>query len=106
MLRRGLKVAKHRVVDCAAYQTEAQRFYANATNSLAAVLAGHWQSPHGVRPIPQQVVCFGDLLHEGRAATLEREYSQTWYCWNGFDPLQDEAERRGGVYLWTRREVL
>ncbi|WWD22814.1 hypothetical protein CI109_107308 [Kwoniella shandongensis] len=61
---------------------------------------------------PSHIILFGEVLSrqeviDGNDTSFKEElhrlgYSQAWYGWNGFDMLQDEAERRGGVHVWRR----
>ncbi|KAK8844635.1 hypothetical protein IAR55_006482 [Kwoniella newhampshirensis] len=63
--------------------------------------------------LPSHVILFGEVLErqeiiEGRPVSFQEElhrigYTEAWHGWNGFDLLQDEAERRGGVRVWRLR---
>ncbi|WVO17877.1 hypothetical protein L204_105575 [Cryptococcus depauperatus] len=77
------------------------------------------------RSYPSHVILFGELLHRrgtvsglsqgatptNTSTTQEQNksvkeeltglgYAQVWAMWNGFDMLQDEQERTGGVMVW------
>ncbi len=41
-----------------------------------------------------------------REALGELGYEEIWHGWNGFDLLQDEVERRGGVRIWRLDEAV
>ncbi|WWC66978.1 uncharacterized protein I206_100885 [Kwoniella pini CBS 10737] len=59
---------------------------------------------------PTHIIVFGELLNrsgsiEDRTVTVQEtlvglEYEQVWSRWNGFDILQDEDERKGGLQVW------
>ncbi|WRT63509.1 uncharacterized protein IL334_000414 [Kwoniella shivajii] len=59
---------------------------------------------------PSHLILFGELLDRsevisGKRISVQDEltnlgYKQIWYGWNGFDMLQDEDERRGGLTVW------
>ncbi|WVR03409.1 hypothetical protein IAU60_000400 [Kwoniella sp. DSM 27419] len=57
---------------------------------------------------PSHVLLFGELLKrtEGQSLINVQDalhamgYSEIWSGWNGFDLLQDEEKRRGGVRVW------
>ncbi len=62
--------------------------------------------------MPSHVVFFGELLDRTgrsqddrnvRSSLTRLGYSEKTSLWNGFDLLQDEEERRGGVRVWVRR---
>ncbi|WVW81638.1 hypothetical protein I302_103633 [Kwoniella bestiolae CBS 10118] len=59
---------------------------------------------------PSHLILFGEILgrletHKGVSSTVSDElvhlgYERVWYGWNGFDLLQDEDERKGGLTVW------
>ena len=65
--------------------------------------------------MPSHLIVFGELLDrkeetEDGVISVREElelqgYREVWHGWNGFDLLQDEAERRGGVRIWAVAEV-
>lgn len=65
---------------------------------------------------PSHLILFGEVLSRtettdrGEVVSVEQalqelEYEPVWYRWNGFDLVQDEAERRGGVHIWRLRHA-
>ncbi|WWC85658.1 uncharacterized protein L201_000524 [Kwoniella dendrophila CBS 6074] len=59
---------------------------------------------------PSHLIIFGELLDRSeiiqekqitvRDSLVGLGYKQVWYGWNGFDLLQDEDERKGGLTVW------
>lgn len=61
---------------------------------------------------PDTVVLFGEALSrshgDGTVKDLlqKQGFSQKWYGWNGFDLLQDEVRRNGGVYVYQDQHTV
>ncbi|OCF43763.1 hypothetical protein I317_02367 [Kwoniella heveanensis CBS 569] len=65
---------------------------------------------------PSHILLFGELLDmteytNGSSVSVSVEdalgqlgYSAVWSGWNGFDILQDEEKRRGGVQVWRLKQ--
>ncbi|RSH89462.1 glycosylphosphatidylinositol anchor biosynthesis [Saitozyma podzolica] len=64
---------------------------------------------------PSHLLLFGSVLDKTEIANKRgivdvRDslralgYREVWRGWNGFDLLQDEAERRGGVRIWAKEQ--
>ncbi|RXK36684.1 hypothetical protein M231_06071 [Tremella mesenterica] len=68
--------------------------------------------PHFDTTALSHIILFGELLERRdssqqddrtvRETLVRMGYEEVWQMWNGFDLLQDEPERRGGVRIWRR----
>jgi len=62
-----------------------------------------------LRRWPSHLVLFGALLEGKEGTEVEallrgKGYEEVWSGWNGFDLLQDDERRRGGVKVWGHVE--
>jgi phosphatidylinositol glycan class B len=108
-------------VDPRQHQTQQSLFYASPVSYFETVF------PYPPNPLhrvfdsqetpdhPSHLLLFGSVLDKTEIANKRgivdvRDslralgYREVWRGWNGFDLLQDEAERRGGVRIWAKEQ--
>lgn len=62
--------------------------------------AAHFYDRQMIRDDPEFLVIFGEAV---KRLDLSR-YDCVWSAWNGFDILQDDARRTGGVQVWRKND--
>lgn len=74
-------------------KTEVEEFYEGLSSDLELFLTNR-----GV--LPTHIVMFGDLYQaQSPDSQTTRTYRLVTSSWNGFDILQDDARRRGGIIV-------
>jgi hypothetical protein len=75
-------------------KTEVDSFYQDSSSSLDLLLEQR-------ENLPTQIVLFGALHRAQAPGTRVKELYEIVYSngWNGFDNLQDDGRRRGGILV-------
>ncbi|WWC57953.1 uncharacterized protein I303_100488 [Kwoniella dejecticola CBS 10117] len=103
-------------VDSKTHRTQQSFFYQSPVTYMRDVFPYPPAQLHEIANLsanpakPSHIIAFGELLHRSeifdsrqvtfKEALVLQGYEQVWSKWNGFDILQDEDERRGGLEVW------
>ncbi|WVQ93919.1 hypothetical protein IAU59_000997 [Kwoniella sp. CBS 9459] len=107
-------------VDPRIHRTQQDLFYQSPVSYLRHVFPYPPAQLHDIPKstvgpaVPSHILLFGELLDRTELingssvmvqdALHELGYSVVWTGWNGFDILQDEEKRRGGVQVWRLQQ--